>query len=309
MKTTSAIIAILIALCSVSHAEIPQTLRQDLEREIQSNETKLLNVRVEGSSYSERWNDSSQEWEYNGEDHATSWFEGVPRGKRRIDHHKWVAPWVDGLAPFLEQTISSIYDGRISQTLQTRSGPSNAVSSSGSGDIEPGLSLGVASAASGWGYSLYGAYEHSGYISRLFTSSPVTQLLVQKTSFNGIECIKLDVFISGLRTVTFWFDPQRSYALIGCDNYYGDGSSSIARSMIVHELSEVAPGVYYPTKATSQSNLGNGMRTRSRFEASSVVANDPKFSDDIFTMNWPPQTRVRDLISSNSFVVGETKSR
>jgi hypothetical protein len=44
---------------------------------------------------------------------------------------------------------------------------------------------------------------------------------------------------------------------------------------------------------------------RAIYEASLVVVNDPKFSDDLFTMKWPPKTKVRDLISSNTFVVAD----
>jgi hypothetical protein len=59
--------------------------------------------------------------------------------------------------------------------------------------------------------------------------------------------------------------------------------------LTVEQFVQVAPGVDYPTKAFAEGFLPNGDPiTRSQYEASMVLANDPHFSEDVFTINWPP---------------------
>ena len=74
--------------------------------------------------------------------------------------------------------------------------------------------------------------------------------------------------------------------------------------LTVQKLVEAGPGVYYPAKATWLTKYASGQPLHKRiYEASAVVANDPKFSDDIFTIKWPPGTTVYDDTSRTSFRV------
>jgi hypothetical protein len=96
-----------------------------------------------------------------------------------------------------------------------------------------------------------------------------------------------------------YFDPSRGYAILFHEEY--------GVLTTVDELSEPAPGVFYPRKATCEVRSNTGApEHKTLYEASAVVANDPNFSDDIFTINWPISTRVEDRINGSQFTVGQT---
>jgi hypothetical protein len=275
---------------------------QTLKHGIEDNEQKLLNVRVDGASRIDSLDQTSQKWELKAEDSVTAWYEGAPRGKRRIEHHKLVRRWINGTAPFLEESFTTIYDGRITQTLWTSSGALDNPSHRLRGQIEAGMPVAfMYESATGWEYSLYGAYEESGHLSNLF-HLPSTQLLARETSFGGVACVQLQVTMpNGVPVITYYCDPARAYALLGCERARGDGV--VVLKWQVDAFVEAVPGVYYPTAATKELTLGNGRRERTTYQASAVVANDPNFSDDLFTMKWPPKTKVRDLTTTNTFIV------
>jgi hypothetical protein len=278
-------------------------LLQTLKNGIEVNEMKLLNVRVEGRCRSEEFDPGSQQWELVLDESVTAWYEGVPLGKRRIDHHKSISKWINGTTPFLEEEYTSAYNGQIKQTLWTKRGSSKAPPTSPHGEIEKGMRKELMNEyATGWTYSLYGAFEISGRLSTVFRL-PKNQLNVNAVTFNGVNCIQLQVILpSGMPAITCYFDPGREYALLGVERSSGNGV--LVEKWKVDSLVEAAPGVYYPSQATWESLSQDGKVVRRQtYQASAVVANDSNFSDDLFTIKWPPKTRVRDLITTNKYVV------
>ena len=163
--------------------------------------------------------------------------------------------------------------------------------------------------ATGWDYSLWGAFESSssGYLSSLF-HRPSVELHAQQITFNGAACIQLQWIPAGVPFLTCDLDPSKGYALLGCERAGGVGQTVV--KWVVDSFIEAAPGVYYPSRATKEFFSDNGqVEERVSYQASSVVANDSGFSDDLFTMKWPPGTRVRDLVTSNTYVVGSAETQ
>jgi hypothetical protein len=297
-------VAIASALCWACHGEQLDPLLEKLRVGVERSENKLLNVRIEGTCVVEHPTKEAQRWETVQQDTVTAWYEGRPRGRRRIEHHKLVRSWADGRAPFLEEAFTTVFDGRLKQTLYTRSGPLNEARSDLRGDIEGKMDKAfMYECATGWDYSLWGAFESSGTgrLSSIFRR-PVDQLRAQETSFNGTPCVRLQWLPAGVPFLTCDLDPARNYALLHCERAGGIGQ--VVMKWVVESFIEAAPGVYYPSKATKEflSDDGN-VEERISYEASSAVANDPNFSDDLFTLKWPKGTRVRDLVTSNTFVV------
>jgi hypothetical protein len=305
MRSVLSAIALAMAtgLCRQSQGQESDALLEKLKQGINSTEKKLVNLRVEGVCYAERLNEETRQWELALNDSVTAWYDGQPRGKRRIDHHKTVSPWRNGAAPFLEETFSVAYNGRITQTLWTKSGPPKNPSTLLHGDITKGMDWAfMGEFATGWQYSLYGAFEESGDLSGVFRLRK-DMLQVREVMFNGVACIKLQVVLTnGISVIACYFDPARAYALLGYERGRGDGI--LVQKRFVESLLEPVPGIYYPSKARTERMSDDGtLREWEDYQASEVVVNDPNFSDELFTIKWPPKTRVRDLITTNSSVV------
>ena len=72
----------------------------------------------------------------------------------------------------------------------------------------------------------------------------------------------------------------------------------------VDKLAEPLPGLYYPSVVHSHVQSSTGQpKERATYLATVVVMNDPKFSSDIFTIDWPPGTTVEDHIANRIFTV------
>lgn len=298
-------VTMVMLLCWPSQGQDQDALLQKLKQGIEENQKKLLNVRVEGTCLDESMNLTNRQWEFDGSDSVTAWYERVPSGlgRRRIEHKRLVSPWANGTAPFLESAFTTVYDGRITKTFWTRNGPiSNAVAVL-RGQINAGMSAPfMHEFATGWNVSLWGGFDPPNRMSDLFLF-PKDQQRATETMLDGTPCIEFQVILpNGIRALAYYFDPARGYAPLKCERAGGDGV--VAYSWSVQSLVEAAPGVFYPTSATREYTLHGGeLNAQVMYQASSVVANDPKFSDDLFMLEFPPKTRVRDLITTNTYVV------
>jgi len=283
---------------------------QILRAGIQENEKKLLNVQVVGRILTEHWNKDAQKWEYSGESSVTAWYVGIPGSKVRIDYSKEVSRWTGGPAPFSEDTYCAAYNGRISQVLFTKVGSPMRPVTALRGEIDGNRARGLDKEfATGWPLSLYGIFENRGQRVSEMLSKAIqmgSKLRVTESTLNNVRCIQL-VEHAGVLTTTWYFDPARNYAILGSELSQTNGL--VLARWIVDKLLEPVPGVYYPVKVSSYGSTQTGEPAwRATYEASSVVANDPNFSDDIFTIKWPEGTVVQDKVSGTTFTVGASAS-
>ena len=79
---------------------------------IKSIENTLLNVRIDSDYWYEYGPTTSGPWEKTPVGFSTTaFFEKNPSPRVRIDFHKSVLPWKNGLAPYYEESFSVGYDG------------------------------------------------------------------------------------------------------------------------------------------------------------------------------------------------------
>ena len=286
---------------------------EELKEAILRNEVKLLNVQVDGKFSAEEWNAEENKWQFAGEADVTAYFPNAPDSKMRIDFHKQLIPWVDGPTTVSEDVYSVAYNGRYAQTLYKSTGSPHKPYTRLRGEIKtkrPDISA-TGTFASGWAFSSYGFGDKMGKsISEClgfdFDSQDI-DLTVKKSEFNGKECIQLNLSErNNKKQELLYFDPQHGYALLGEETISSKGN--LIRRMVVEELQEPKSGVYYPSKATLYSFSSSGEpRIRKHYEASSIVANNPEFAEDIFTIEWPDGTIVYDKMTDITFIVGKSE--
>jgi hypothetical protein len=103
---------------------------------------------------------------------------------------------------------------------------------------------------------------------------------VQRTSLKGLTVIRVEEsMVSGGRTQrrTWWFDPRRDYALIQSEETFFKGNSSqpsLDLLIIVEDLQELMPGMWYPTQFTTEnSSYKDGKLEYSSFQATIRLTN------------------------------------
>ncbi len=312
------LLSALMAMPAGTRAEDAQDLIRTLKKAIMDNESRFVNLHVTGEVYAEEWDKIEQKWTYAGEERATVWYLGVPARKVRFDFDEQVSQWVDGSAPFSLNVFSYACDGRIRQWLTRREGDPHATApTSPRGEIHTLESSIIDSLydVGGWPYSLYGGLGlNRKPVSAIFTEHPFTALHLEakRVIFNGLPSIELHA--SSKRAfckLTWYFDPAREFALVGAK--LTETNDVINQEWTADELQQVQPGIYYPTKVTSQGVLcHDGTRIagqpcwRRRYKASEVVMNDPNLSDEVFTIKWPVGAVVHDNVAGITFTVGQS---
>ncbi|MGN6367197.1 MAG: RNA polymerase sigma factor [Phycisphaerae bacterium] len=99
---------------------------------------------------------------------------------------------------------------------------------------------------------------------------------------------------------TYWFDPARGYALLAYQDSFDE--KHIAEQRVIDELTEAAPGVFYPAHARIISYARNSSHEwhlfyTGEFHATRVIANQP-LDPTLFHLTFPPNISVTDAASS-----------
>jgi hypothetical protein len=313
MKNRLAVLGLIFAvgLLPRVHSQQSDELLQQLLRGIEENEQKIANLRVDGTCVVEKWDPNSHKWNYNGEHVITGWFIGGAGGKARIDYHKEVSRWTDGPAPFSEDSYTVAYNGQDNRTLFTQRGFPPHPTLLGQLDMERALAL-RNECATGWEYSLLGFLEYERQSgerpSAVLARAKPGLLTARMTIFKGTACIALQVLFQGKPVRSWYFDPARGFSLLGAEDT--DMRGRVIQSWSVEKLLEPAAGIFYPGKAEQIiSNKSGEPMERAAYEATSVVVNDPKFSEDVFTIAWPTGTRVKDNIAHKEFIAGDEPAK
>ena len=307
----------------------------NLAKIIAASESQLRNLTVTARQTQMFWDESMGQWKDAGDANLTMWLDGKPDSKMRIDFQHRRSRWINGAKPFFTDSCVITYNGQVGQVLERVPDkvllehknvcPRGRIT----GD-RPNMS--VADCGSGWLASLYGVEEgRKMRLSELIelikgmTNSAgfsiVSTNYIFSTNYNGIACVQLTLKEYPVRTGriqdsscntqgwglaqarTDWFlDPSRNYALLGYKIVMPCSGSS--HECVVGELIEPAPGVFYPKKAAFYA-VGRDGKPKSliTYEGLNIVANDPNFSDDIFSMQWPTGAMVRDEVFGTTFKI------
>lgn len=261
---------------------------------------------------------------------STAWFDGHPGGKARMDVHKEVLKWLNGAAPYAESSYSVGFDGKHGRVVDHTRGHSGKTFPLKEAKIVPdyptALRTGSLMSCIGAQFSLQFFFNNDEdgpnrrTFSRLFRAAISPAALEAKAfevaleEFQGVECIKF-----GLREqkggraphINYWLDPARGFALLGHDNISirEDGSERVSTRIRVTKLKEVAPGIWWPMEATTISGPSKPGDPYSRtvYRASNVVANDPNFDANVFTVPFPNGYLIDNMVTGKKYKVGENQ--
>jgi hypothetical protein len=100
-------------------------------------------------------------------------------------------------------------------------------------------------------------------------------------------------------------DPARGFCVPEWEFTQPDGMK--CRSSATFR--EVQPGVWFPTEGRMDGFFPDGMvESQTSVKITDVVVNDPNFSNNLFHIDLPPGTRVRDTVMGLQYVVGKADS-
>jgi len=285
---------------------------------IEAAEKKPRNIKIESESWMETKADLSdpcQLWQRTPIYHSqTAWVDGGPEGKERVDVHKEVNKWINGPAPYGEESYSMSFDGQHGRYIHLAGGPLGQTQPAKKGEIVPERPnrLGHGGYDSGihWSLSFFNGEIYR--FSKMFelasdpNSEAASELEFTMEEFEGAECIKIR---SRLYDVTYWLDPSHGFALRGRKSIakYQDGHEELVEFVKVTKVKEVATGVWWPMEIITISRpyaTGEPWR-RFVYSASSIVANDPNFDKSVFTVPFPKGYLIEDKVRGSTYRVGE----
>jgi hypothetical protein len=300
---------LLFCMARVSVAN-PLTI-SELAQTISAAEGRLKNLSVTASYAGEIAQKFGDHWDDEGSGMLTAWFSGAPGGKLRINYDRQRALWVGGPVPFTDEQFDDAFNGRERRLLWFRSGSSRNPDFHLRGRLEAVRQLGFNSFATGWGASIYGVLDGDNpetLSNAILTASRIgtAQLAIASEAYGGINCVTLSILRHGNVTTKWYFDPDSQYALKRQENFSANGK--LTCDLVVEQLANPSPGIFYPMKSTRNDFQDGRPWRRYQYKAGTVVANDPKFSDDIFTIKWPPHTSVYDTLADVVFTVGTDES-
>ena len=214
--------------------------------------------------------------------------------------------------PFAQTKMVRAFDGRSQQFLYWTRGVPRPAGAKLRGQIVAERMIGFNDFASGWKMSIYGVTEGMGpkplrfseYLTEVSTLSGMS-MDVSTTRVGERECLQLTISRSGQALESYVLDHERGFALVEKKVFYSNGA--VMYRVQVTGLLEAAPGVFYPSKAIQVSYRDTGREwAKLTYEAMKAVANDPKFSDEVFKIIWPHGTIIEDQILI-CFTESETK--
>jgi hypothetical protein len=317
-----AVFSILLGLASVLRAEEPKSALsakklKELASKIEAVENSISNIKIEAQSWLEtrvNLSNPNKPWQQTPIYHShTSWAQRGPEGKARVDVHKRVFKWMNGPAPYGEESYSMSFDGQHGRYIRRAVGPLGQTHPVKEGQILPeapdSLEHGSFDTGTYWSLPFFSSeiYKFSE-IFRLASnpnSEIASELEFTLEEFEGVECIK----IKSVYDVTYWLDPSRGFALRGKKSIakYEDGHEELVKFVKVTRLKEVADGIWWPMEVSSISRPYEAGKPWRRFvyHASNVVANDPNFNESVFTIIFPTGYTIDDKVAGRKYIVGQ----
>jgi len=293
--------------------------------EIREVESRIKNMKIESEAWIEEKVslDLSVAWQRTPVCvSATSWFDGNPQKKARIDVHKEVLRWMQSVHPYSEKSYSMGFDGQTCRVAYHTVGTPTNMTSSREGKILPNASKNLTSEwfrrVTGLSFTTnFFFHPKEGYtFSDLFAWATDPNSVAASTfelsyeEFQGANCIKISTKTNerGWRK-DWWLNPNQGFALLGHD--YIDvseyGQVKIIRSIRVDKLEQVATGIWWPMKVSMISRPSGEDKPYERFvyNASRVIVNNPNFDDSVFTITFPTGYMIDDKVQGKTYRVGQ----
>lgn len=277
---------------------------------ISQNEQQLKHIYVQATYESEFWDAEKNAWTDGGDGKIKAWHMGRPGSKMKLDFEQRTR-WIDGAAPFSQDSIMEAYNGRARKILFRKTGNPAAPDTALRGQVEANRSTAYDKFICGWKCSLFGIEDHGSRgmrLSEYFTKLKKIPQAKLSASYKGDRGQLVEVVCQqpGGGKEVYRFDSSRGYALMHKSSWTADGTKTF--EMSIEELAEPLPGVYYPRRAWRRAfNKDGTPQHRTEYVAEEIVANDPSTSDDTYDFDWPLGTTVHDKTSNVVFEVGVKK--
>jgi len=326
-------ITVFMLMFDIASAESSQTIlsAEEIKQsipQIEAAEKKVLNVKIEAETWMEESTSPTGPWErtptYVA---ATSWFDGTPRGKGRVDVHREVlnSYWVDGGRYMQsERSYTACYDGRVVRKIyekESEDGGKTRFARRGeirdqAPEIFKGKMTGVVTGLRFTTKYFFIDRDDITFFSQFFKTATSPGAVVNgsfeavREDYNGVQCIRLSMKSKSLHT-NWWLDPSRGFALLGYENVSTnkEGKDFVDVRIKVNKLKEIADGIWWPMEGTVESDRRDPRKpdtyARMVFHALDVVVNDPKFDNSIFSVSFPAGYTVYDRVNDKTYKAGE----
>jgi hypothetical protein len=290
---------------------------KEIATQIKAAEKILLNIKVESEAWMEEKLSPSKPWQQTPiYVSSTAWLDGLADSKARVDVHQEILEWRNGIAPYLEKSSSYGFDGQYGRVVNHTQEWNGEKTFLKTGEILPEppkrLKTGWLRRCTGIHFSLHFFRNEIYKFSELFqlasdpNSEAASILEFSHEEFLGVDCIKIN---SETYHKSYWLDPSRGFALLGNKETgtYEDGSERIASFVKVNKLKKVASGLWWPMEISIESDPAKHGEPYKRFvyRASNVIANDPNFDENIFTVILPDGYLIDDKVAGKKFTVGQ----
>jgi beta-lactamase regulating signal transducer with metallopeptidase domain len=329
---TVPLLAVAMSAGVPAHAEgeltAPMTLQNIIEK-VAAEERRLLNLHVVSEWSTLQQEPGTTTWTPTPCGASVeAWYSGLRDGKVRLEIRDEVIQWVAGAAPYAKGSWSVGFDGTEGWTAHHETGPADKPFATRRGEIlakRPGKARGPANLKTGIAFTVYGYDDGRGMpLSDVLRELKDANLPLNITTEQlcGTECIRITV---GTRSVeeTCWLDPSRNMALRGYDrtDIHTDGKRETSPSIRVVQLVNAGGPIWFPVEAYReetkktitggphgmQMTVQQGARERHVFKATTVVANDPAFDEEVFAPSFPAGYIIRDvLVRKGNETIGAT---
>lgn len=312
-KTLSCLVAFSIIMSGVGPLVSGETLTVPTFDEVISGiaaaERSLINVKIEAETFEEERSSSTEQWKPNGVYvRSTAIYNGMPKSKARIDIHSEVLKWEQGLASHAEESYSVGFDGRFGRVARHKTGAVGKMADLKQAEILPDapddLRDGWRDLSTGAAFALNFLFNQKGIPASemLKTTKADPSIKISRETYQDSDCVKISM-MDGRRV--FWFDLERGYAFRGCDyiRIEEDGRRVVFKASVVTRVVEAAPGIWFPAEAYQlfSPREPNRLENRIVFKASQVIANDPSFNEEVFTVPIPSDYIVFDKVSGITY--------
>ena len=293
----------------------PEELKE-IAIKIERVEKSISNIKIKAQSSLETKNnfyDTNEPWQETPIYQSyTVWVCAGAERKARLDVNDRISEWVDGPAPYGQESYSISFDGQQGRRIRHTFGPIGE-----SHPVKRGEVLTDAPESLKHGFSSGVFYSLPFFDAELYKFSELFKLAADPNSevsfdkfsleqFQGSECIKVSSEKYG---ISYWLDRSHGFALRGKKTIaqHENGHEELLNFVKVTKLEEVADGVWWPTQVTSVRAPFEPNEPYKRFiyRASNVVANDPNFDESIFTVPFPEGYKIEDKVEGRTYTVGE----
>jgi len=341
LKTITMIFLSVILFIELSIANSSQTLSvtdvEELITQIEAAENRLNNVRIKAEVWQEQASSPDGPWEQaKSYVQATSWLDGRSKDKGKVNVHSEISRI--SLADsedyeHREQSYTASYDGQAGRLLFHKDGKKgqpqpaeHARIMDSVPQIVRGIGTGlVTSRRFTLNYFFVDAYKDApssfSQWLKMFIQPEAQNLAADfgqeykfvPETYEGVESVRFTIKAQADEAPSvemhFWFDPNRGFALLGHENvrYKEPDNKFVDTRIKVTKLEKVDDGIWWPVEGAIESDrqIREGVYARTVFRALNVVANDPDFDNDIFTIPFPEGTRVHDELADKTYVVGD----